>query len=261
MKFSEALAKAGYYKEGTIEALAASYIGEDTVRLGRPGKDYTLSKLSHLDIKTLGDEMDTLIANMNPIIQELYAKNALTILDAIRMVNTETKQGFKGALASGNELDLEFLGPRLFHDPDAAAAVRRTSWVRTITAAMVAYRDCPYINDLTSAAFAPPAVPVEVELTMVEEEAIVLLGFINDAATPCSNGFQITMNTEPYDIQDMDFEMVQAFAGTTLWELKQPWTLPPEQSGWVHLRYFRAGTDECKPIGVWVRMARNTRAL
>ena len=261
MKCSEALAQLGYYKPGDLAALENTYIGEDTVRLGRPGKDYTLAKLSNADIKRLGDEMDAFISNLNPIIQDLYVRNAQTILNAVRMVQDNTKHGFKGALASGNELDIQFLGPRLFHDPDAAAAARRASWVRTITAAMVTARDAPYINDLTTAAWAPPAALAEVELTMVEEEALVLLGFVNDAAAPCSNGFQITMNRDVYDIQDMDFEMAQPLTGTALWEMKRPWTLPPEQSGWVHLRYFRAGTDECKPIGVWVRMARVTRAL
>lgn len=261
MKFSEELERLNYYKPGNLADLENQYIGEDTVRLGRPPKDYTLAKLSNADIKRLGDEMDTLVSNLNPIIQNLYVKNALTILNAVRMVQDNSKQGFKGALASGNELDIQFLGPRLFQNPDAAAGVRRTTWARTITAAMVAYRDCPYINDLTSPIFAPPAIPVEVELTMVEEEALVLLGFVNDAAPPCSNGFQITMNRDVYDIQDMDFEMAQPLTGTALWEMKKPWTLPPEQSGWVHLRYFRAALDECKPIGVWIRMARVTRAL
>jgi len=261
MKCSEALAQLGYYKPGDLAALENTYIGEDTVRLGRPGKDYTLAKLSNADIKRLGDEMDAFISNLNPIIQDLYVRNAQTILNAVRMVQDNTKHGFKGALASGNELDIQFLGPRLFHDPDAAAAARRASWVRTITAAMVTARDAPYINDLTTPAWAPPAALAEVELTMVEEEALVLLGFVNDAAAPCSNGFQITMNRDVYDIQDMDFEMAQPLTGTALWEMKRPWTLPPEQSGWVHLRYFRAGLDECKPIGAWIRMARVTRAL
>jgi len=262
MKFSEALSQLGYYKSGNLADLENTYIGEDTVRLGRPGKDYTLSKLSNADIKRLGDEMDVLVANLNPVIQDLYVRNAATILNAIRMVNTETKQGFKGFLASGNELDIQFLGPRQFQDPDnAVAGTRRTSWVRTIGAAWATLRDCAYIVDLTSAIAVPPAVAGEVELLMAEEEAFVLLGFVNDAAAPCSNGYQITMNTEPYDIEDMDFEMVQPLTGTSLWEMKRPWTIPPEQSGWVHLRYFQAGIDECKPIGAWIRMARNMRAL
>ncbi len=261
MKFSDKLAALGLYKAGNLSELENQYVPASTIRLGRPGKDYDLSKLSYADIKRLGDEMDTLIVNQNPVIQDLFVKNAQTIADSVRMVNTETKQGFKGALASGNELDIQFLGPRQFHDPDAAANIRRTTWVRTITAAMLTYRDCPFINDLTSPIFAPPGIPAEVELTMVEEEALVILGFINDAATPCSNGFQITANRDPYNIQDMDFELVQPLMGAALWELKEPWTIPPEQSGWIHLRYFRTGTDECKPIGIWVRMARNTRAL
>ncbi len=265
MKFSEALAQLGYYRRAeTVEEIAAlenTYIKEATVRLGRPAKDYTLAKLSNGDIKRLGDEMDTLVVNLNPIIQDLYVKNALTILNAVRMVQDNTKQGFKGSLASGNELDIEFFGPRLFQDPDAAAGTRRTTWVRTITAAMVAYRDCPYINDLTSPIFAPPAVPVEVELTMVEEEALVLLGFVNDAATPCSNGFQITMNRDVYDIQDMDFEMAQPLTGTSLWEMKKPWTLPPEQSGKIEAYYYQVGTDETRPLGIWVKQSRELRDL
>ncbi len=250
MKFSEALAQ---YSGG---------VPAGVVKYGRPPKDWTLSALEAADVVALGVEMDTLLVNLNPILQNLYVKNASFILNAIRMVNTETKQGFKGSLAGGGpELDIQFLTPRIFKDPDAAANTLRTTWNRTITAAMVTARDCPFIHGLLSAAFAPPAALVEVALPMTAFETVVILGLVNDAALPCCNGLQITANTIPYDIQDMDFELVDPFLGTTLWELKQPWTIPPLQTGLMHVRYYRAGNDELKPIGVWVRQSNTMRAL
>ena len=96
---------------------------------------------------------------------------------------------------------------------------------------------------------------------MLEEEAMVWLAFYNPAAVPCIDAFQITMNTEPFDIQSLDFEQVHLQTGDVIIELKEPWTLPPEQSGLVQAYYFRAGTDETRPLGIWIKMAKNLRTL
>ncbi|MBA7606328.1 hypothetical protein ES703_13476 [subsurface metagenome] len=98
-KVRQVMTDAGLYKEGTKETLRTDFIAEEDVTIA--GKSYTLSKISFLDSKIFTDELDTILIQQNPLIHGIYAKNAVTLFDAVRMVNVNSKQGFKGALASG----------------------------------------------------------------------------------------------------------------------------------------------------------------
>jgi len=244
-KVRQVMSDAGLYKEGSREQLRSDFIAEEEIQLA--GKSYTLSKMSYLDSKIFTDELDTILVQQNPLIHEIYAKNAVSLFDLVRMVNVNTKQGFKGALASGNELDFMLFSPRQFYDPDETAGTTRTTWTRTIAT--------------TGSKFFMESVAADAELTMAEEEGQVWLAFYNPAQTPCCDAFKITMNTEPFDIQSLDFEQVGEHEGDVIIELKEPWTLPPEQSGQVEVYYFRTGTDELRPLGIWVFMAKNMRNL
>ena len=251
-KVRQVMSDAGLYKEGTKEALRTDFIAEEEITIA--GKSYSLSKIAYLDAKIFTDELDTILVQQNPLIHEIYAKNAVTLFDAVRMVNVNSKQGFKGALASGNELDFTLLMARQLQDPDIVGAGRRSSWIRTITPAMVAV--IQQFFELDGAPTTPPT-----EETMGEEEAMVWLAFYNPAVTPCIDALQITMNTEPFDIQSLDFEQVHLQMGDVIIELKEPWTLPPEQSGLINAYYFQAGTDETRPLGIFIKQAKNLRTL
>jgi len=248
-KVRKVMTDAGLYKEGTREQLRTDFIAEEEVTIA--GKSYTLSKIAYLDAKIFTDELDTILIQQNPLIHDIYAKNAVSMFDLVRMVNVNTKQGFKGALASGNELDFTVMMARQFYDPENTG-VLRTSWVRTVTPAQITAATALYFfEDILGSA----------EETMGEEEGMIWLAFYNPAQTPCIDAFQITMNTEPFDIQSLDFEQVGAQEGDVIVELKEPWTLPPEQSGAIQAYYFRAGTDETRPLGIFVQMAKNLRSL
>ena len=251
-KVRQVMVDAGLYKEGTKEQLRGDFIAEEDVTIA--GKNYTLSKISFLDAKIFTDELDTILIQQNPLIHDIYAKNAVTLFDAVRMVNVQSKQGFKGALASGNELDFTLMMARQFYDPETVAAgQRRVSWVRIVTPAqIVAAAALSYIEGVGAHGD---------ELLMGEEEAMVWLAFYNPATVPCIDAFQISMNTEPFDIQSLDFEQVGEHEGDVIVELKEPWTLPPEQSGEIMAYYFRAGTDEMRPLGIFIKEARNLRGL
>ena len=244
MTVKEIMEAAGLYKEGTKEELKGQFIEEDTVEIG--GKTYTISRISYFDSWLFTNELDSILARQNPIIHDIYARNAVSIFDLIRMVNMNTKQGFKGAAASGNELDLMLFAARQFYDPDSTGNPR-SSWVKTISGAGSKY-------------FMEGSGGSE-ELTMAEEEGQIWLGFYNPASQSCVDAFKITMNTEPFNVQTLDFEQVHEESGDVIIELKEPWTLPPEQSGQVEAYYFRTGTDEMRPLGIWVFMAKNMRAL
>ena len=249
-KVRQVMMDAGLYKEGTKDQLRGDFIAEEDVTIA--GKSYTLSKISYLDSKIFTDELDTILIQQNPLIHDIYAKNAVSLFDAVRMANINTKQGFKGALASGNELDFTLFMARQFYDPEAVAGTKRTSWTRTVTPAQVAAATpLSFFEGVTHGA----------ELTASEEEALVWMAFYNPAQVPCVDAFQITMNTEPFDVQSLDFEQVGEHEGDVIVELKEPWTLPPEQSGEIMAYYFRAGTDEMRPLGIWIKMAKNLRGL
>jgi len=248
-KVRQVMTDAGLYREGTKEQLRTDFIAEEEITIA--GKSYTLSKMAYLDAKIFTDELDTILVQQNPLIHEIYAKNAVTLFDAVRMANVNTKQGFKGALASGNELDFTLLMARQFYDPENSTH-KRVSWVREVTAAqIVAAAALNYFEGATAG----------VELTMGEEEAMIWLAFYNPAQVPCIDAFQITMNTEPFDVQSLDFEQVGQHEGDVIIELKEPWTLPPEQSGKIMAYYFRQGIDEMRPLGIWIKMAKNLRTL
>ncbi|MBA7709552.1 hypothetical protein ES703_118473 [subsurface metagenome] len=150
---------------------------------------------------------------------------------------------------------------RQLKDPDVLATLattgRRSTWVRTINPAAAAAPNVGieyFYEDGLAAAHGN-------EQVMTEEEGMVWLAFYNPAMTPCVDAFQITMNTEPFDIQSLDFEQVHLQTGDVIIEMKEPWTLPPEQSGLIEVHYFQAGTDEMRPLGIYVKQARNLRAL
>jgi len=250
-KVEAVMRDAGLYRDGTADELKAQFIEAQDVTIA--GKSYTLSKISYLDARIFTQEMDTILVQQNPFIHEIYAKNAVTMFDAVRMVNVNTKQGFKGALASGNELDFTLIMARQLQDPDAAVQTRRTTWVRTIGAGMIANVQ-QFFEDLTNAVAAQ-------EQTMGEEEAMVWLAMYNPAQVPVVDALQITMNTEPFDIQSLDFDQVHIETGDVIIELKEPWTLPPEQSGLINVHYFAIGTDEMRPLGINIKMAKNLRNM
>jgi len=250
-KVEARMREANLYRDGTADELKAQFIEQQDVIIA--GKSYTLSKISYLDARIFTQELDTILVQQNPFIHEIFAKNAVTMFDAVRMVNLQSKQGFKGALASGNELDFTLFMARQFQDPDVGATTLRSSWVRTITAAMALLNNTEEFFEDSAGAGA--------EETMIEEEAMVFLGMYNPATVPCIDALQITMNTEPYDIQSLDFDQVHTEQGDVIIELKEPWTLPPEQSGKIDVNYFQAGTDEMRPLGIWIKMARNLRSL
>ena len=99
------------------------------------------------------------------------------------------------------------------------------------------------------------------EITMAEEEAVCFLGFYNPAATPCIDAVKITMNTEARNLQPLNFDEVDLEDGDPIIELRQPWILPPEQSGKIEAYYYQLGTDETRPLGIWVKQSRELRSL
>ena len=93
----EALKAAGLYQEtGRIEKQTVK-----TITANGEVKQHEMSEMDYLDIKTFADEIDIALKLQNPLVQELFAKNAVGMINLIRAVNVETSSGFKGSVGSG----------------------------------------------------------------------------------------------------------------------------------------------------------------
>ncbi len=248
----EALKAANIYKEtGRIEEqMLKTYLPNGEV------KEHKMAEMDYLDIKTFADELDIALTLQNPLIQSLYAKNAVGMINLIRAVNVESASGFKGAVGSGRQLDAIMLRAEQFQNPDIAAwPTARTSWIRNITVAMAAAGPTIFIERGTGA-----IAPGE-ELPMANEEGLAILGFANPAAQLCVDAIQITYIAQAYNIQNLDFELANPFLGDVIVELKQPLFIFPKEGALVRVKYYRVGSDELRPIGLWVKMSSNLRAL
>jgi len=249
----EALKAAGLYKEtGRIEEQMAV-----TITASGEAKEHKLAEIDYFDIKTFADELDIALKLQNEYVQSLYAKNATKLVDLIRAVNVESASGFKGAVGSGRQLDAIMLRAEQFQDPDIFPIVPTysTSWIRNITVAMAAAGPTNFIESDVAAAAAGT------ELAMADEEGLAILGFANPAAALCVDAVQLTYIAQAYNIQNLDFELANPFIGDVLVELKQPLLVFPKETAAVNVKYYRAGSDELRPIGLWVKMSSNLRAL
>lgn len=253
----EALKAAGLYKD-------TGRIMEQMLRTITPNgevKEHKMAEIDYLDMKTFADEMDIALKLQNPLIQELFAKNAVGLASLIRAVNVETASGFKGSVGSGRQLDAIMLRAEQFQDPDPTIAAgglanRRANWIATITAALVAAATPNFIEGdyAIAAAHGSP-------LPMATTEGFALLGFANPAAALCVDTVQITYVAQAYNIQNLDFELANPFIGDSIVELKQPLYIFPQETALVRVNYYRAGIDELRPLGIWVKMSQNLRLL
>uniref|UniRef100_A0A6M3LZA2 Uncharacterized protein n=1 Tax=viral metagenome TaxID=1070528 RepID=A0A6M3LZA2_9ZZZZ len=253
----ETLKVAGLYRDN-------GRMAEQTLKTILPDGQITehlMAEIDYYDLKTLGDELEVKLEQENPIIQAIYARNAVAIANAVRVVNVDSASGFKGAVGSGRQLDAVILRPEQFHDPDLAAGVapanRRVTWDRTIVAPgpPAISTALNYIVDDTC------GIAGVIPLTMAATEALCLFAFTDPAAQPCVTAFQITYLGRVYNIQITDFDLTQVFSGFPLFELKEPLIIYPREGALIQAIYNREVTDEMRPIGLWIKMSQNLRAL
>lgn len=218
-------------------------------------REHKLSEIENHDIKIFADEMDIQLQYQNPYIAALLAKNAVPMVNLIRGINVETASGYKGSNGSGRQLDFLLFRAEQFQDPDlsvAAPFIARVSWIRAIGAAAT----LQYIIHPDNL-----GVNTHGDLTMAVSEGIAIFGFANPAAAPGVSAIQPNYLGQAYNVQNCDFETTNPFVGDAIVELKQPLILWPVEQGRIDIRYYRAGNDEMRPIGIWVKMAQNLRAL
>jgi len=238
----ETVKAAGLYKQtGRIEEQILK-----TIAPNGEVKEHKMAEIDNHDLVVAADELDIALSLENNFIQSLFAKNAVLILGTIRCVNVETSSGFKGSVGAGRQLDMLLLRAQEFYDPDNVG-VARTTWERAI-----ASTGSKYLVEGSTAAS---------NLTMDDDEAIVILGFTNYAEVPVCNALQLTYLSQAYNIQNLDFGVADYMNEYPVLELKQPLVVFPKETIRAQVYYFNTGTDWLQPVGVWIKMAENMRAL
>lgn len=263
------LQAAGLYKLPELQSdgkyKSAGRMAEQTLKTTLPDgqiTEHTMAEIEYADLVTMADELDIMIAQENPWIQALFAKNAVAIANAVRVVNVESASGFKGAVGSGRQLDILRFRASQFQDPTSVVvpAVARLSWVRNMA---LVVPPVGWTGEVISGpAIAGDAVDVHANaLTMGTTEAILVFGFVNPSWVPCVNAIQIQYLARQYNIQNADFDIAQVFTQYPLVELKEPFILYPREDGRVWARYYQNGADEIQPVGLWIKMSQNMRSL
>jgi len=251
------LQAAGLYKD-------SGRMAEQTLKTILPDgqvTEHVMAEIEYADLVTLADELDILIAQENPWIQALFAKNAVAIANAVRAVNMESGSGFKGAVGGGRQLDILRFRPEQFQDPSVAAVAQaRLTWARAM--ALVPGVGVGYTGEIICApAVAGDAVDTHGALTMGTTEALLVFGFANPSWTPATSALQITYIARQYNIQNADFDLAQVWDHFPLIELKEPLVVYPRETIRIEARYYQNATDEIQPVGLWIKMSQNIRSL
>ena len=217
-----------------------------------------LSAMAMDDVARFAEEFDRKLEYMDEGLATVYAEDAPSILNLVRMVNKETADGFRGALGEGNQLDLQLSYAPTFSDPDEVAyTTLRTNWsrdVRTIGAKAYIY-GTGNVTPFTGVAAAAQ------KLTMGEEEGMRFLGFYMPAdAVPHAGAWHLWKN-KVKSVQTFDWKARDKESGVMISKCKQPFTMPKEHSFYINCRYDDIGIDELMPIVVHVKMSSNMETL
>ena len=209
-----------------------NYPEEEIVIAGRKEK---ASALSSAEVQAFVTQLDAIIHSQQcPVVKDIIARNARLLLDAIRVVNINTKQGFKGFAARGSELEINYVRPKTFN---------KTTWLQSIASA--------------------GTVSWLAETKALEEEALVILGWIDPIEVPKIDAVLYTKDGDPLPAQTLPFEVRDAFGTikTPVVEQKLPITVLPEHKIKIDMNAFATGDDKIQPIAFHIRKAADFMTL
>jgi hypothetical protein len=202
----------------------------------------SMASISLTNVETFGYEMDNVIRALHPAVKDMIVRNAKPLLDTLRVLNVETKAGFRGATGSGNTIDFAI---------SRAATTYRRSWKR-------------YLSDVSiNSAFITGTGGSSADWSLTEEQAALLMGFVNRAdIEPKSSAIKITYNSDPMNYQALNFGLREVMEqNIVVHELKESAMIAPEQSIKVEARYDGVGYDYLQPIIVLFERSIDLRTM
>jgi hypothetical protein len=242
-------------------------MGKDGIIIGL--EKATLKRLPEEEALELWNDMHIVVsASRVPMIAGMIDKNSGYIRALVEAVNDNSKQGYGGLAADGNELTLQLFTPEDFHVSGDDTLPHYSGWQRWQTA---------------------PGIETFIGSTTGEEEGLVILGFCNPVSAPVSDAIKIYKGTEESVVEPLNWltdlicckawNPLQAAAasgvsmgGTQMgWEynefygggsrtlpiaeLRKPLLIEPETPWHIDVKYMASGSDALTPIGFRVRTA------
>jgi len=193
------------------------------------GRKEKCGSLKKDDVQAFVTQLEHMVhPNQSPVVYDIIARNAPLILDVIRIVNIETKQGFRGMAARAGELEINWVRPGTFG---------KTTWLTS------------YTSTGSNTWFS--------ETRLLEYEALIILGWIDPIEVPKIDAIYITKDGDPLPAQTMPWNAKTQLGAyqTPIVEMKLPLVVLPEHKVKIDVNVFATGDDKLEPIGFHIRRA------
>ncbi|RLC73313.1 MAG: hypothetical protein DRI26_01100 [Chloroflexi bacterium] len=224
----------------------------------QPGQDVATIKAAELtkgEVEMIMLKLDQMaMSTQHEGIANMVAEEFESILTAIRMVKTETKEPFRGLLGFGAQLDIVWLRPKdiggsLLNAPGTASKglYGGTSggvytWLNTFTAN-------------TAAEVIP-------EQTMAEEAAVIHLGAIDPVEVPKCNAITFTIAGVSAPAQSLPFNIRQTFSDNSVpfVRFEKPIIIGPEKKQKVEVMPNISGDSKFQLLSFLIAKAESLTA-
>ena len=211
------------------------------------GKDIGILEPPREDFEIFLSEMVVITKRTRqPTIADIIARNSPRLWDADRMVNNQTKVGYKGAGARGASLLFNPLEPRdLGRSGGFPGTSPPDSWLQ-VPATVAAARLWP-----------PTSGTIDMTISSLPVLSHVYFGFVNPVAVPKVNNIQLVLDGDAWAEEIVDWEWREGFGDNEVpvYELKMPWVIRPGASYRISVRNYITGEDRLTPIGFSVKRA------
>jgi len=207
-------------------------------------KTFRASALARDDVELLVRKADTLaMSKLNPLVAEIVAAVMPDVVNLVRMVNVNTKQGFAGMLATSRQLDLTWPRAKDF-DP---YAIGGTTW-------LVADTDIP----AGSGGSGTGVKTYKTETTLTENEGVIILGFLDAIDNPKVDAVKFYKYGKEVGVpQNLNWDVRPGFGTENLpvAKLAVPVIVEPEASYKIENYWFATGNNRLEPIAFHVKQA------
>ena len=207
---------------------------------GQAEASVKLAYLSRAEVEAILTKLDMLALNrQNPAIAAMLAEEADSILTAVRMVKTESKEAFRGILGAGANLDIMWLRPQdiggTILNPAETASLGL--WEGTSGGVYTWLHE-----SWTTGGTKETMIPSQ---KMAEEGAVIHLGAIDPIEVPKCTAIQFTLAGIPAPPQSLARNIRKGFGTQDIpvMRFEKPIIIGPEKTQLIEVNATTTGGD------------------
>jgi len=193
------------------------------------GEEPKLGELTPDEVAAINERLAQIAENEEVFSALWEAREA--VYEAVRAVKKWTKTDFKGALAEGDELDLDIIMP----DDTEKTGSQRTVWEYSVSTAGTEYFWSGSGDE---------------KVTLDEDEAILIVGWYDPVDSPKASRVMFELPKRNFYV-NLPFDMAKDVPLI----IHKPEIIKPKEKFAIQVRYNAAGTDALRPVGVYIRKA------